>query len=113
MADCLFCKIVAREIPGEIVHETDGTLAFQDINPAAPTHVLVIPKKHIASAHDVGAADAELLGELFETMKKVADDAGVSGGHRLVTNVGAEAGQSVDHLHFHVLGGRGMSWPPG
>lgn len=113
MTDCLFCKIVNGEIPAEVLHETDATLAFQDINPAAPTHVLVIPKRHIGSAHELSSADSELLGEMFETMAKVAEDAGVDSGHRLVTNVGADAGQSVDHLHFHVLGGRSMSWPPG
>ena len=113
MADCLFCGIAKHEIDSEIVHETDNTVAFRDINPAAPTHVLVIPKRHISSAHELSGADAALLGELFDTIAKVATDAGVSQGYRIVTNIGAEAGQSVHHLHFHVIGGRSMAWPPG
>lgn len=113
MNDCLFCKIVKKEIPSETVVETDRALAFKDINPAAPTHVLVIPKEHIASAQELSPAQGELLGELFELMAKIATDAGLDRGHRLVTNIGPEAGQSVEHLHFHVLGGRAMSWPPG
>ena len=113
MADCLFCKIVAREIESEIVHETEGILAFRDINPAAPVHVLVIPKRHVASSEDLGATDGDLLAELFETTRTVARENGVSGGYRLVTNVGADAGQTVHHLHLHVIGGRGLSWPPG
>lgn len=113
MADCLFCKIVKGEVPAEIVHETDGTMAFKDINPAAPTHVLIIPKKHVASAQDLTAADGDLLGEMFEAMSSIASEARVLGGHRIVTNIGPDAGQSVPHLHFHVLGGRNLSWPPG
>ena len=113
MADCLFCKIVAKEIPAEVVHETDGTIAFKDINPGAPTHVLVIPKRHIASAQDLARDDGDLLAEMFETMAQVARDASLDGGHRIVTNIGPDAGQSVHHLHFHVLGGRTMAWPPG
>lgn len=113
MADCLFCKIAAKELDSEVVHETGTTIAFTDINPAAPTHVLVIPKRHIASAQELTASDAGLLGELFEAIGRVASDAGIEGGYRLVTNIGADAGQSVDHLHFHVLGGRSLSWPPG
>ncbi len=113
MAGCLFCKIVAKELPSEVVHETEGTLAFKDINPAAPTHVLVIPKKHIASAQDITSDDAGILAEMFETMARVARDAKLDGGHRIVTNIGTDAGQSVHHLHFHVLGGRTLSWPPG
>ena len=113
MSECLFCKIVTREIPAEIVHETDQVVAFKDINPGAPTHVLVIPKKHVASAQELTSEDGEMLGEIFETMAKVARDAGLKGGHRIVTNIGSDAGQSVHHLHFHLLGGRQMSWPPG
>ena len=113
MADCLFCKIAAKELDAEVVWESDGALAFKDINPAAPTHVLVIPKKHIASASELGADDAALVLEMFEGMRRIASDAGLDGGHRIVTNVGPDAGQSVHHLHFHVLGGRSMSWPPG
>lgn len=113
MAECMFCKIAAKELDSEIVHESDGVVAFRDINPAAPTHVLVIPKRHVASAADLGPGDAELLGELFEVMAGVARAAGLDGGFRIVTNSGVDAGQSVHHLHFHVLGGRSMSWPPG
>lgn len=113
MADCLFCEIVAKELDADVVYESDQVLAFRDINPGAPTHVLVIPKRHIASADDVGASDAQLLAQLFETMATVARDEGIGNGHRIVTNVGSDAGQSVPHLHFHVMGGRRMSWPPG
>lgn len=113
VSDCLFCKIIAGEVPSEKVIETDGALAFRDINPGAPTHVLVIPKRHVSSAHELKAADAAELAELFEVMQKVADQEGVSEGYRIVTNIGTGAGQSVFHLHFHVLGGRSLSWPPG
>ena len=113
MADCLFCKIVAKELGSEVVKETDNVLAFRDINPGAPTHVLVIPKKHIASAQDIRPEHGDLLAEMFGVMAEVADEANLGKGHRLVTNIGPEAGQTVHHLHFHVLGGRPMSWPPG
>ncbi len=113
MADCLFCKIAAKELPSEIVRESNEVLAFKDINPAAPTHALVIPKRHVASAHELTSSDGDLLGEMFETMASIASEAGLEGGHRIVTNVGTDAGQSVHHLHFHLLGGRTMSWPPG
>ncbi|MGH2756132.1 MAG: histidine triad nucleotide-binding protein [Actinomycetota bacterium] len=113
MADCLFCKIAARELGSEIVTETDNVLAFKDINPGAPTHVLVIPKEHITSAQELDSAHAALLAEMFGVMADIAAGAGLDRGHRLVTNVGPDAGQSVHHLHFHVLGGRPMSWPPG
>lgn len=113
MSDCLFCKIVAKELDADVVHESSEVIAFKDINPAAPVHVLVIPKRHIASAGDLGPDDGALLVDLFETMTSVAASAGLEGGHRIVTNVGRDAGQSVPHLHFHVLGGRSLSWPPG
>jgi histidine triad (HIT) family protein len=109
----LFCKIANKEIDSKIVHETDNTVAFEDINPAAPTHVLVIPKRHVASAVELTREDGDLLGEMFDAMNEVARQAGNEGGHRIVTNVGPDAGQSVHHLHFHVLGGRTMGWPPG
>ncbi len=112
-ADCLFCKIVAGEIPSEKVIETDGVLAFRDINPGAPTHVLVIPKSHVPSAHELTRAHDGLLGEVFEVIAEVAAQEGVADGYRVVTNNGAPAGQSVFHLHFHVLGGRPLEWPPG
>jgi len=111
--DCLFCKIATGEIPADIVAQDELVVAFRDINPKAPTHVLLIPRRHIASAAALGAQDAEMLGRLFSVAAQVARDAGVERGYRLVTNVGAGAGQSVAHLHFHLLGGRSMTWPPG
>lgn len=113
MSDCLFCKIVAKEIPSEAVAETENVYAFRDINPGAPTHVLVIPKEHISSAAALNRAHGDLVGEIFEVLASIAKDEGVEEGHRIVTNVGAAAGQSVFHVHFHLLGGRQMSWPPG
>ena len=111
--DCLFCRIVGGTIPADRVHEDDAVLAFRDINPQAPTHVLVIPKRHIASAADLGTADAELLGRLWETVARIARSEGLDKGWRVVTNVGRDAGQSVEHLHLHLLGGRALKWPPG
>lgn len=113
MADCLFCKIAASEIPSETVYRSDEVVAFRDINPAAPTHVLVIPVRHVASAADLGPDDGALLGEIFQTIASLARDENLDGGWRVVTNVGGDAGQSVHHLHFHLIGGRTMSWPPG
>ena len=111
MEDCLFCSIAAGTIPADVVLENDDVLAFNDINPAAPTHVLIIPKRHIASAAELGPDDGRLLAALFAAAREIG--AAIGGGWRLVTNVGPDAGQSVFHLHFHVLGGRPMSWPPG
>lgn len=113
MDDCLFCKIVAKEVPSDVVFESDDVLAFRDINPAAPTHVLFIPKRHISSAKDLRADDAPVVGEIFEAIASVAEQEGVADGYRVVTNVGRDAGQSVFHLHLHLIGGRQMSWPPG
>ena len=113
MANCLFCKIANKELDSEIVHETETTLAFKDINPAAPTHVLVVPKQHVVSAQELDTSEPKLIAELLSTIQKVATDAGIDRGYRLVANIGGEAGQTVDHLHFHVIGGRGLSWPPG
>jgi len=110
--DCLFCKIAAGEIPSERVYEDEAVIVFRDINPKAPTHVLAIPRRHIASAANLTDADGELLASLFAALRHVAEEAGLRG-YRIVTNVGAESGQSVFHLHFHLLGGRPMSWPPG
>ena len=112
-SDCLFCQIVAGQVPSEKVHESANVLAFRDINPGAPTHVLVIPKEHIPSAVEFGAAHGELLVELFEVVGEVARSEGITDGARVVTNVGSKAGQSVFHVHFHVVGGRPLSWPPG
>lgn len=108
--DCVFCRIVERKIPSTIVYEDADVIAFTDIQPVAPFHVLVIPRRHVASIAD---GDAATLGKLGVTAAKLAREAGHEGGYRVVTNVGRDAGQSVDHLHFHVLAGRGMAWPPG
>jgi histidine triad (HIT) family protein len=112
-ADCLFCRIVAGEIPSDRVHEDDEVIAFRDINPRAPTHGLVIPRRHIPDAQALTDADAGILAGLFAVMRELAADAGLGSGYRIVTNVGPDAGQSVAHLHFHMLGGRSMGWPPG
>ena len=113
MTDCLFCKIVAKEIDSDLVHEGDEVVAFRDINPAAPVHILVIPRRHIASASELGPDEGPLIGEIFEVISSLAEKEGLGGGHRVVTNVGGDAGQTVHHLHFHLLGGRSLSWPPG
>jgi len=110
--ECLFCKIAAGEIPSDRVHEDERVVVFRDINPQSPTHLLAISRRHIQSVDDLTDADAGLLGALFSALRKVAADAGLKG-YRVVTNVGPESGQSVFHLHFHLLGGRPMSWPPG
>ncbi|MGH2427647.1 MAG: histidine triad nucleotide-binding protein [Candidatus Limnocylindria bacterium] len=110
--DCLFCKIVAGDIPAERVHEDDQVIVFRDINPRAPTHVLAIPRRHVASVAYLDESDGDLLAALFLALRRVATDHGLHG-YRIVTNVGPEAGQSVFHLHFHLLGGRPLSWPPG
>jgi len=112
--DCLFCKIARGEIPSQKVAETEHVFAFRDIQPQAPTHILLIPKTHVASsAAELGPEHAALLGELFALASKLARDEGLDRGWRLVTNVGEHAGQSVSHLHLHLLGGRPMTWPPG
>lgn len=111
-ADCLFCRIAAREIPADRVFEDETVVVFRDINPRAPTHVLAIPRRHIASAADLTDADGDLLAALFSALRGAAQEAGLKG-YRIVSNVGAESGQSVFHLHFHLLGGRTMIWPPG
>ncbi|GAA2576107.1 histidine triad nucleotide-binding protein [Actinomadura fulvescens] len=114
MTDCLFCKIVSGDVPAKIVRESGRTIAFRDINPQAPTHVLVIPKKHHPTVADLAAADAGLLAELLQEAGRVAADEGVAeSGYRVVFNTGAQAGQTVFHVHAHVLGGRGLNWPPG
>ena len=114
VADCLFCKIVAGEIPSRQVASTAGTYAFRDIDPVAPTHVLVIPRRHIADASAVTAGDGEILAEMLATAQKVAVSEGVdASGYRLVFNVGEDASNSVPHLHLHLIGGRPLGWPPG
>ncbi len=114
MTECLFCKMIAGEIQPDTVYETDDVLAFRDINPQAPTHVLVIPKRHIATINDIGTGDTELIGKLYLAAAKVARDAGFAEeGYRAVMNCNGRAGQTVFHLHLHVLGGRDLNWPPG
>jgi histidine triad (HIT) family protein len=115
MADCLFCKVVAGEIPARVVKRTADAVAFHDIDPKAPVHVLVIPTRHVPAVRNAeGAEDEALLGRLLAFSADVAGELGLDGrGYRIVTNTGPDAGQSVEHLHFHVLGGRHMSWPPG
>ncbi|MGQ0635749.1 MAG: histidine triad nucleotide-binding protein [Planctomycetaceae bacterium] len=109
----IFKRIIDREIPAKIIHEDDRCLAFHDVNPQAPTHVLVIPRKEISSVADATEADEPLLGHLLLTARKLAVQLGLANGYRLVVNCGPEGGQTVDHLHVHLLGGRPMTWPPG
>lgn len=112
--DCLFCRIVRGELPARTVADDDLVLAFQDIAPRSPTHVLVIPKIHIASAADLAEDDGPLLGRMFATLAGIARDAGIADdGYRIVSNVGRWGGQTVDHLHLHLMGGRSFEWPPG
>lgn len=114
MAETIFSKIIRKEIAAKIVHEDEHCLAFHDVSPQAPTHVLVIPKKPIASLEQLAAEDAALLSHLWLTIPHVARELGLaSGGYRVVVNCGRDGGQSVDHLHFHILGGRPLKWPPG
>ena len=113
-ADCLFCRIAGGEIPAKIIHEDEDIVAFRDIDPKAPTHVLVIPRRHVASPDQLEDADAELLGRLVLTASAIARSEGIaSTGYRLVLNTGPNGGQSVFHMHVHLLGGRRMTWPPG
>jgi len=109
----IFKKIIDKEIPAKIVYEDDRCLAFHDVAPQAPTHVLVIPKQEIASLDDLTGADEALVGHLYGVIRKVAAELGLANGYRVVVNCGRDGGQSVDHLHFHVLGGRPLKWPPG
>jgi histidine triad (HIT) family protein len=111
--DCLFCRIVAGEIPSTIVRETESTVAFRDINPQAPTHVVVVPREHYPNAYELAKADPSLAGALLAAAGAVAEQEGITDGYRIVFNTGAKAGQSVFHVHCHVLGGRRLTWPPG
>ena len=113
MSDTIFGKIIRREIPADIIYEDELALAFKDINPQAPTHILVIPKKPIPRLSEATAEDKSLLGHLLWTVKEVAEKAGLSKGYRVVINNGADGGQTVDHIHLHILGDRQMQWPPG
>jgi histidine triad (HIT) family protein len=113
-SSCIFCKIAAHEIPSEIMHETDRIVGFRDTDPKAPTHILLIPKEHIASIEDVEDRQGAMLADIAQAATHLAKTEGIdASGWRLVTNVGPDAGQSVFHLHFHLLGGRPMQWPPG
>ena len=112
--DCLFCKIAAGEIPSNKVYEDDHVFAFRDINPVAPTHILVVPKKHISTTNEIGAGDQELVGRMVTTATRLAKDEGLGErGYRLVMNCNEDAGQAVFHIHLHLLGGRSFTWPPG
>lgn len=114
MSETIFSKIIRKEIPANIVHEDEHCLAFHDVAPQAPVHVLVIPKKPIASLEQLADEDAELLGHLWLTIPQLARQLGIAeGGYRVVVNCGQDGGQSVDHLHYHILGGRKLTWPPG
>ena len=114
MSDCLFCKMVAGEIKPDVVYEDEQVLAFRDIGPQAPTHVLVIPKKHISTSNDIQPEDAQLIGALYLAAKQIAAAEGIAEeGYRTVMNCNAGAGQAVFHIHLHLLGGRPMRWPPG
>ena len=112
MSDCLFCKIIKGDIPSNKVYEDELCLAFYDIDPQAPTHFLVIPKAHIGSVSEVNEKNAAVVAHIFKVIAKVTGELGVES-YRVVSNIGEQAGQSVFHLHFHVLGGRDMTWPPG
>ena len=109
MADCLFCKIIAGDIPSAKVYEDELVYAFRDINPQAPTHVLVIPKAHLSSVNDVTAENSAVVAHIFEVIPQIAAAEGLTGGYRVVSNCGADAGQTVHHLHFHILGGKELS----
>jgi histidine triad (HIT) family protein len=112
--DCLFCKIIKREIPASIVYEDDRVLAFNDINPQGPTHVLVVPKRHIATLNDVAEGDDHIVGEVVRRAAAIAKERGIDGGgFRVVFNTNRDAGQTVFHIHLHLIGGRGLAWPPG
>ncbi len=114
MTDCIFCKIAAGEFGTEFVYEDEDVVAFRDLNPQAPTHILIIPRRHIATLNDLTAEDAELTGRMLLAAQKIAADEGLSErGYRTLFNCNAEAGQTVFHIHLHLLGGRPMEWPPG
>ena len=111
--DCIFCRIARGEVPAQLVYEEDRVVAFRDLNPQAPTHVLVIPRRHVPTLHEAGG-DPAMLGELLVVARTIAEREGLeAGGYRVVINNGPDAGQSVDHLHLHLLGGRRFAWPPG
>lgn len=111
--ECLFCKIINKEIPSDFLYEDDKLVAFKDINPQAPIHILIVPKEHIPSNDDISPEDSGLVGHVFTIAKKLARENGLEEGYRIVNNCKDYGGQTVDHIHFHLLGGRQMLWPPG
>ncbi|MBR2215282.1 MAG: histidine triad nucleotide-binding protein [Selenomonadaceae bacterium] len=114
MSDCIFCRIAKQEIPATVVYEDESVIAFKDLSPQAPVHILIIPKKHVASLMEVRAEDSQTLAHIMgEVVPKLANEQQLSAGFRVVINTGEEGGQTVNHLHFHLLGGRSMQWPPG
>jgi len=113
MSNCLFCRIISGEVPSKKIYEDEHTFAFEDINPQGPTHVLVVPKKHIAGLKEATADDTELIGRCHLTAARIARERSIEDGYRTVLNVGPRAGQSVFHLHVHLIGGRALNWPPG
>jgi histidine triad (HIT) family protein len=114
MSDCLFCGIVDGSVKANLVYQDDAVVAFSDIAPRAPVHILIIPRKHVASVSDIAAADRALIGDIFQVAAKLAREQGIAeSGYRVVVNSGADAGQSVLHIHYHLLGGRQLGWPPG
>lgn len=113
MSSCVFCRIVEGEAPARTVYQDEDVTAFHDRNPQAPTHILIVPNRHITSLNEIERSDAELLGKLFVIARQVAEEQGLVDGYRLVVNTGRQAGQSVFHLHMHLLGGRSLGWPPG
>ena len=114
MSECIFCRIIQKQIPARIVYEDESVVAFEDINPQAPVHILVIPKKHIPTALDIGPEDHSLIGHIFTTAGNIARERGIAdSGFRLVMNTNPDSGQEVYHIHLHMLGGRPMHWPPG
>ena len=113
MSNCIFCKIVNKEIPSDIIYEDDTILAFKDLSPQAPVHILFIPKNHIENIDSLTESDNELIGHIFSTIGLLSNELGLEEGYRVVVNNGSRGGQTVGHLHFHVLGGRSLQWPPG
>lgn len=111
--DCIFCKIAAGEIPSTKVYEDDRVVAFNDLDPQAPVHILIIPKEHIASAAEINKSNSSVVAHIFEVAAKIAAEKGLDNGYRIVNNCGESAGQSVKHLHFHLMGGRDFGWPAG
>jgi len=114
VSNCLFCKIINKEIPSEILYEDDRVIAFKDVNPQAPVHILVIPKEHIESANDVDEGNSDVIGHIFAVINRLVKELGIDkDGYRIVNNCGEFGGQTVSHIHFHILGGRQLLWPPG